>query len=910
MNSIPKELEKALWIGADTEEVNSANLKEYEINETLELFDNDSKSIYFSARDIENCLELFLEKKEGILNIILLWNNDHYWIDPKDRKNLKSRAELSKWQKYIAKDTIDVSIAVNDQNISIYIDGEAICENEELLPKSLFFEPALNRRMLIGVHDNKSSEGTFLYDKCPSLALRRKFRINKDKKLKSIGILATARGFYECFIDGKRLGEDYYAPGFTDYRLRIDCQEYRINESFFSNNIDGEHELLVFVSHGYYSGFVGYSGAEIYGRENSFIAAMSIEYVDGDHDRIVTDENWDYSRKCPIQIADYLDGEYYDARLLEELKKEESWVKCKLKEDPKKPLPTNGEFTDNQEFSITKQDYPPARIIENFKPVKVVESPKGHVVYDFSQNIAGTVSLTLKAKRGQAFRVRYGEMCYKDGSIYVTNLRSAANTDIYVCSGEEAEKITFSHTSHGFRYIDISLCLNKRLNTMDSEISEGDYDIRACVMDVTAHLISNINRKTGGFSCSDDNLNKLQKNIEYSQKDNFLLVPTDCPQRNERMGWTGDAQVFTPTAVWNYDIKDFMNKYLRDMREATLMYNLNGAVPDTAPLGGDNREGPCGGWADAAVMVPFSLYEEYADKNILIDNYDMMSAWVSYQALPENEDEEGIQYTNRRGDHLSFDDSTLPNLCATAYAAHCADLMSKIAGILNKKEDEKRYLERFEHIKKGFQKRFMLEDGHLVKEASSQTSYALAIDFDLIPLNLTGTREGFLEAMHKKDDHLSVGFLGIDHLLPALSKIGLFDMAATVLMQKSSPGWLYSVVNDATTIWERWNSYEANTGSFGDASMNSFNHYAYGAVGRWIYENILGVKRISAGYDEVEISPKATLGLEYASGYHDTIHGRIEVSWKKTKGSVYEVKIISPKDCKVTVLLEKGFTQV
>lgn len=889
------DLKNAKWIGSPYKSINTWNLKKYSITGAFE-GKKTPVSLLFAARDFDNGLEI--EFNNTLVS--LFERSDLAWEGHSLERHGEKRRLIKAFDIDVAESTF-FEIQVEGTGFSMKYNDACIAYKEEILPESnRNTEPVKSRLMMVGFeakdrhiikeftvrddeevlfdlsHENAGllfekekqsyyiKPGAVLTDPVPAVMLGKRIELTNLSLIKKAILRTTARGFYECYLNGVKAGASYYAPGFTDYRLHIDYQEEDITSLLKAS---GENPFFsAIVTHGYYSGFCGYSGAEIYGRENSFLGEIEIEYTDGHREVVSTDEDFYYTDCAPVRFADYLDGEYYDANLEGAFLGEGNWIKCGVKEAPGTPVPTNGSFSavKTPKFILSRQDYEPAKVREERLPIGMVCVPQGHYVYDFGQNLVGTIKLSFKAEKGRAFRIRYGEMAYKDGEIYIQNIRTAANTDIYICKGHEDVYVP-SFTSHGFRYVEIT--------AVGSEMVSPDE-----VAEIKALVINNLVRKTGDFECSDELLNQLQKNIQWGQKGNYLLIPTDCPQRNERMGWTGDAQVFASTAAFNMDVLEFTKKWLRDLREATLMYNRENAIPDTAPLGGDNRPGPCGGWSDAAVIVPCELYEEYADESILAENYEMMKGWVEYQSRPDRE-QDGIQLEKRRGDHLAYDTSTSFELCATAYAARSAEYLSKAAAVLGKKEDALKYKERHDMIKRAFMNKWFGADGDL--NVHSQTSYALTIDFGLCDNPVPGPMaEGFIKAVKAADDHLSVGFLGISHLLPALSKIGRDDLAAKLLFTKTEPGWLYSVLNGATTIWERWNSYIAETGTFGDVNMNSFNHYAYGSVGSWIYENILGIKRLAPGYAQYEIKPHALGGLTWAKGYHDTIRGRISVNWK------------------------------
>lgn len=747
----------------------------------------------------------------------------------------------------------------------------------------------------------------------PSLTLRRKF--NSDKKVVSAKLYSSAKGFYYAYINGARIGESFYNPGFTDYRLRIPYQTYDITDLI----INGENELGAVVAKGYYSGSCGYSGKEVYGKKNAFIAKLVIKYSDGTVKTIVTDGDWEYARETPFILGDYLDGEIYDARI-----EKGGWIRCKAEEWDYTVTPTNGVLEDVK-FSLTPEESS-ARLETVLKPIAPPTEPqKGSFIYDFGQNMVGTIRLRVKGKRGISLRIRYGEMLDK-GKLYTANLRTAKNTDIYTLSGEGEEEWIPLFTSHGFRYAEVS-GVNCTLHSSD------------IIRSIEGLVINNLDGVTGGFECSNEDINQLQRNIQWGLRGNSLLVLTDCPQRNERMGWTGDAQVFIKTGAYNMDMRSLTEKWLRDMADAQLMYNRDGAVPDTVPLGGDNRPDGCGGWGDAAVIVPWELYMAYGDAGILEKNYDMMKKWVEYQSRPDRQNcgertvdgenapsdlasESFIQVQQRRGDHLAYDLTTPFIFTATAYAAQSARLMAKTAHILGKTDDEKRYRERFFNIKRAFNEAWVNEDGSIgywgemslssktsiwsgkgvdkngndinktyytdlsdSENRPSQTAYALAIDFSLIDENkLPRAGECLKNAVERNGGLLSVGFLGISHLIPALKKAGYLEEAFALLEQTKSPGWLYSVRNGATTIWERWNSYTAETGEFGDAGMNSFNHYAYGAVGEWLMGTVAGINASEAGYRRILLTPHWGGTLTYAKAWHKSPYGVIRSEWERKDG--------------------------
>ncbi|MCH5184918.1 MAG: family 78 glycoside hydrolase catalytic domain [Oscillospiraceae bacterium] len=772
-----------------------------------------------------------------------------------------------------------------------------------------------------------------LINPVPAVNLRKIFNVREG--VKSARLYCSAMGFYDVYINGAKINSSFYNPGFTDYRKRIYYQVYDITDRINA----GKNVISAVVGKGYYTGYLGYNEFPmIYGKQNTFLAKQVITYNDGSTDITVSDKHWRFTDKGPVMNADYLQGEDYDARLEYDPFDESDlrWGPCGEYDFPEYAAPTNG-VLENIPFELEADKYPKAEIFKILPSVMISENPKGHFIFDFGRNMVGTVRLCAHAANGTSIKLRYGEMLCDPGRLYTANLRNAANTDTYTFKGGAPETFIPSLTSHGFRYAEIS--------GNGFTLSRDDFD----KMNITCDglVITDTPEVTGYFECSNDDINKLGSNIEWGQRGNSLLVFTDCPQRNERMGWTGDAQVFAGTAAYNMNVKAFMNKWLADVRDAQLLYNRRGAVPDTAPLGGDNRPmGGCGGWGDAAVIVPWKMYCAYGDETILRDNYDMMKKWVEYQALPERRNNgirtvDGkevpeksdlsslafIQVQQSRGDHLAYDESTPFILSATAYAAHSAYLLSRTAGILGFKEDEQKYKERFENIKNAFGQAWVTEDGTIAywgemsksvpdlkgniinrtyySEKSengarpSQTAYALAIDFGLIPdEKLDGAKRGFERSIDDTGKRPSTGFLGISHIMPALTKTGLTETAFELLEQTEYPGWLYSVKNGATTIWERWNSYISESKTFANALMNSFNHYSYGAVGEWMFGCILGINTSSekneAGYKKIILKPTFGGTLTYARGKYESASGEIVSEWRRENGKfVYSCTVPS-----------------
>ncbi len=978
----------AKWIGSPKPSVNTAALGSYALSVKFRVSEGSKAGIVLAARNKDNYVLFELDMDSRIVkayeytdnawngrfadgnepSVNPLGNPDGYVISPKAVADGQEHSEHK------------LTITVDGRDVSLQINGEMVIDEEkDMIPCASPIQPKKDALMSIGfkqvgegnravyddlkmidtatgevyqdedfstdagamsslgeVHDGKLVvENRFeLICPVPAVNLTRAFHV--EKKVVSARLYAAARGFYDAYINGKRVGDEFFNPGFTDYRLRIQYRTFDVTDMLRS----GENRIGAIVGKGHYSGFCGYNGAMQYGRENSFVAKLVLTYTDGTRQSVVTDESWKFTDKGPLVDSDYFDGETYDARLEfdgwgEAGYDDSGWTLCGVKDWPGTPKPTNGELS-GLKFVLSAQDGPAARIEMVLKPNgQAVENPKGHFVYDFGQNMVGTIRLRVRGKRGTSIKLRYGEMTYGEGGeLYIENLRSAANTDVYTLRGDEdGETFLPLFTSHGFRYVEIT--------GNGFVLAKEDIEI----LSLEGLVINNLTGVTGDFTCSNALVNQLQKNIQWGERGNSLLVLTDCPQRNERMGWTGDAQVFAATGAYNMDMAAFAKKWLQDVIDGQLMYNKNGAVPDTAPMGGDNRPDGCAGWADAAVIVPWELYRAYGDPRILEQCYDMMAKWISYQErddrqynglrtvdgkdVPQKSDLSNLPYIQvqqSRGDHLAFDHSTPFILTATAYAAHVADLMAQTAQVLGKTEDAARYRKRFELVRKAFQEAWVQEDGSLAywgemstwrgmdpenniglhgevirntyysNDADnihhpSQTAYALAIAFDLIPPEkLVRAIQCFRQAVKDNDGKLTVGFLGVSHLAPALTKAGLSDLAFSLLEEEGNPSWLYSVKNGATTIWERWNSYIADdgVGTFGNVLMNSFNHYSYGAIGEWMYQTILGIRPCTgqgeAGYKKFILKPTVGGTLTYAKGYHESSYGKIVSGWSIEQG--------------------------
>jgi alpha-L-rhamnosidase len=560
---------------------------------------------------------------------------------------------------------------------------------------------------------------------------------------------------------------------------------------------------------------------------------------------VVSDASWE-AAVGPLKYADLLIGEVHDARRVPT-----EWQPVVIE-----PAPESARLV-----GIT---CPPVRRTQELTPLTVTEPSPGGFVFDLGQNMVGRVRLRVQGEAGVVVRIRHAEMCNPDGTVYTQNLRSASATDFYVLRGDpDGEVYEPAFTFHGFRYVELTGF-------------PGTPDAAA----VTGIVLGTDLDRIGSFECSDPMVNQLQSNIVWGQRGNFLEAPTDCPQRDERLGWLGDAQVFAPTASWNMDAAPFFAKWLRDVVDG--QHADTGLFPDVAPLipGDVARGAPA--WADAGVIVPWTVYEWFGDTRVLEQCYDAVARFVDglHEANPTL-----IRRTpdkHEYGDWLAVEAFTPRDVLATAYFAESTRLASRMAEVLGRDEDAKRWQALWEDIKRTFIEAYMTPTGRLV--GHTQTTYVLALVFDLVPSDRRADSLRYLlDDITSRHGHLSTGFLGVGHLLPALADNGALDTAYELLLQDTFPSWLYSIKQGATTIWERWDGW-TDTNGFQLWHMNSFNHYSLGSVGAWLYRDLLGVRLAAPGGAAVEFAPKPGGGITWAKGSYRSMHGVYSASWSVEGG--------------------------
>lgn len=705
----------------------------------------------------------------------------------------------------------------------------------------------------------------------PAIYYRRTFLLDAEKPLRAL-LHVTALGLIECEINGQRVSDDVFAPGWTDYRRRVYYRTYDVTELLRR----GENAIGTIVGDGWYSGHVGEKDRQFYGNRPSFACAIEEQDATGNsHLLVATDTSW--RRACgPILENDLLMGESYDARLEFGAWSSPGFVDAAWLSVEIHPTPA---------IAVERAPGPPVRRQEILQAQHIDTGPDlrwepCRRCYDFGQNFAGRLRLRVRGRRGAHLRLRHAEMLQTDRTLYTENLRTARATDHYTLKGGGIEEWEPCFTFHGFRYADI--------------VWQGvaaDVEILA-VEGVVLH--SDLPR-TGVFECSHPLLNRLAQNILWSAKSNHLEVPTDCPQRDERLGWTGDAQVFARSACFLMDARLFFRKWLQDVRDSQ---SPLGEFPSYSPFTGSwglpADGGP--GWADASFVCPWTIYLCYGDTEVLREHYASMARYLDYLAAQKVRDfirvPAELDPWGGHGDWLALDGSpgwqggTPKDLIGTAYYAHSADLMARTATVLGKRDDAARYGKLHRNIVAAFQRRFVTAEGLL--NSGTQTSYVLALHFALIPesLRAAATRE-LVRLIERNGNRIGTGFLGTPYILHVLEAQGRLDVAYRLLEQEAFPSWLFPVKNGATTVWERWDGWTPEKG-FADKAMNSFNHYGLGAVLDWMVRRVAGLELDddAPGGRHVRFKPRPGGTLTHARAELRTPVGRTEIHWRLEPGEL------------------------
>ncbi|SDT43572.1 Ig-like domain (group 2) [Paenibacillaceae bacterium GAS479] len=707
-------------------------------------------------------------------------------------------------------------------------------------------------------------ENATFYQKAESKSspmLRKKFEISKP--VRKATAYSTALGLYELSLNGKKVGSDYFNPGWTDYTKRLQYQTYDVTDML----LEGGNAVGAMLGDGWYAGSVAHVGPNQYGTELSFLFQLKIEYEDGTSETVATDPSWRSTTSGPIRSSDILMGESYDAR-----KELDDWNKNSFDDSSwsaaKTVNPVRGK--------LVAQVGPTVKATEQLKPIAVKQPLPGTYIFDMGQNMSGWAKLKVEGSAGSKVKLRFGEMLNSDGTLYTANLRTAKQTDEYILKGGGVELYEPRFTFHGFRYVEVT-----------------GYPGEPTLDSLTGVVIHTDTPKSGAFNTSNAMVNQLNSNITWGQRGNFLSIPTDCPQRDERMGWTGDAQVFVRTATYNMEVPGFYEKYMRDVVDAQ---GANGAFPDVAPNVRGMGNGS-NGWGDAGVIIPWTLYLAYNDTAIIKEHYDAMAKWIDY--LKTNS--RGlIRPAGGYGDWLGVNETTPTDVVNTAYFAYSTNLLAKMAAVIGKTDDADKYNRLFNEIKSAFNAAFVGADGRI--KGNTQTAYVLALQMDLLEGDMKRKAAEYLvENINNKNGHLSTGFLGIGYLLPVLTEAGYPELAYRLLTNDTYPSWGYSIKNGATTLWERWNSYTVE-GGFGDAAMNSFNHYSLGSVGEWMYRYAAGIEADpkQPGFKHIIIQPTPGGQLGHVNGEYKSIYGEIKSGWRR-EGKSFKLNVTIPVNTTATV---------
>jgi alpha-L-rhamnosidase len=774
----------------------------------------------------------------------------------------------------------------SDQSVFVPYGGPALVSGEKYFwqvkvwdnsgKASAWSAPAFWQMGLLNPSDWKAKwiQVTYKEDETgqPSPLFRKEFKITK--KIKSATAYITALGLYEASLNGKRIGDAYLTPGWTSYNKRLQYQQYDVTGLLK----DGDNVIGAMLGNGWYRGFIGFEGQKnYYGKELGLLLQLTLNYTDGTSETIGTDTSW----KC--STGSVVASEIYNGETVDNRKEKAGWNTAGYKDADWLPVRIAG----GEPVKIIATYNEPIRKKEFIKAVKMITTPKGEKVIDFGQNLTGWVQLKVKGNAGDKISIYHAEVLDKQGNFYIANLRPAKQLNTFILKGGAEESFEPRFTFQGFRYIKVESTLDLKMENFTAVVLYSDM------------------KTTGTFTCSNPLINQLQHNIQWGQKGNFLDVPTDCPQRDERLGWTGDAQAFSRTAAFNMDVHNFFVKWLKDV-EAD---QIDGSVPWVVPnVLGPNAAGSAG-WADAATIIPWNMYLAYGDKKILEEQYSSMKAWVDWIHR------KSVNYLWNSGFHFGdwlfyrpFDDNeglsavTDKYLIAQTFFAHSTQLLINTANVLGKKDEAAKYSELLQKVKEAFNKEYVTSSGRLV--SSTQTAYVLALNFDMLPENQRqAAAQRLVDNIKAYNMHLTTGFLGTPYLTHVLTRFGYTDVAYSLLLQETYPSWLYPVKMGATTIWERWDGIKPDS-TFQTPTMNSFNHYAYGAIGDWMYRTVGGLdtRETAPGYKEIVIKPFLDKRLTKSTTLLTTPYGKAGSDWA-VEGNNFSLSVTVPVNSRATVYL-------
>lgn len=696
--------------------------------------------------------------------------------------------------------------------------------------------------------------------------LRKSFKV--DKPVTQARLYITALGLYDAEINGARANNWNLAPGWTNYRKQVRYQAYDVSELIQQ----GENWINVDMGDGWYCGNVEWRGRQLYGDRPKLLGELHLWFEGGAFAIVSTDESWEHAYGPRVE-GDCIMGEAYDAR-----RTFEDWMPVKVFDHP-------------EGLQVVSTEGPANTVTEEIVPIERKQY-SGRQLFDLGQNMVGHVRLKVEANAGRTIWLKFGEVLDADGRLYTTNLRNARQTDYYTCAGSGIETWEPKFTFHGFRYVEVT--------------GHGEPMLDDAITGVVIHSDT---ERVGDFVCSDPLINQLVKNIDWGWRGNSVDVPTDCPQRDERLGWTGDAQVFIRTATFFRDVNGFFAKYVQDLADSQ---ELSGSIPPTAPntnaVGGDG--GPA--WSDAFMICPWWLYRSYGDTKVIAKHYDAYKQFITYLGTTSQDQIrifEGFTGFKGFGDWLSIKAETPLDLIGTAYYAYSVELMAEFARILGNSADEAHYTGLHGEIRQAFIDKYVKPDGAVA--TGSQTSQVLALHFGLMPEELrSAAMEVLVKDIEARDWHLSVGFVGSSYLPYVLSDNGRMDVAYKLLHQQTWPSWLYAVTQGATTIWERWDGWTEENG-FQDPGMNSFNHYAYGAIGEWLFTRVAGIDLDPdvPGFKQLRLKPMPGGELTFAGAKFESPYGLIESAWE-IRGDELDWNVVVPPNTSAVVSVPAGYGSV
>jgi alpha-L-rhamnosidase len=724
------------------------------------------------------------------------------------------------------------------------------------------------------------------------LLLRRSFDVPKVRKsISKARLYVTAQGVYHAYLNGTRVGDHFMAPGFTDYRFRIAYQVFDVTDLIRS---DSANFLAAEVGEGWFASSLWREGRQIYGKDIGLIAQLEISFNEHESLVVTTDAEWEWNTG-PIVSSEIYDGETYDRTQYQpgwktgaEARSGTQWMKVIVL-----PLPS---------VTFSAPDGPPVRATQEVSPQRIFKSPSGNQIIDFGQNLVGKLCIRgLQKPAGHAVIFEHAEVL-EHGELCMRPLRAARCTDIVLSSGDELETWSPSFTFHGFRFVQV-----------EGWTSE-DQRCPLRAENITAIVFHSDMKRTGWFSCSDDQLNRLHENSVWSMRGNFLSIPTDCPQRDERLGWTGDIQVFSPSANFLYDTNGMLADWLVDV--ALEQNEENGVPPMIVPNVQFAKESrpPQAVWGDASILVPWALYRWFGDRDILLRQYRSMKSWLDKGC---SRGEDGLWTTSlwQHGDWL--DPSAPPEdpgngqtdgvYVADAYLVYVTGILSQAATVLQFPEEAQRYLQDHNRLKQVFQEKYITPKGMVM--CDTQTSLSLALVFSLFASDdqIKNAGERLARKVRFAKFRVATGFAGTPIVTHALCKTGWHQLAYRMLLETGCPSWLYPVTMGATTTWERWNSMLPD-GTVNPGQMTSFNHYALGSVINWLHEYVGGISLIEPGWKVFKVQPIPGGTIRSANVQYEGPYGLIKCSWNLDDDSVFSMKLRIPPNSSALVILPKKKT--